>query len=466
MARNRRNAGSAFGDAFSSTFDAVKGVRQGLRSRDIMNEEVIEGEDGKSWSYGGKTYDHAVKGDELRGLQYDQMETMYNKWGDTDKALSQRGLRADLRTKKLASDLAEQTQADKVAAAGLKNTKAQADIVDKTSQTKSRDDRLPGQLELTAAQVAAQTQKTAQDAELHPANVDQGRAKARLTELEGDSKDLSYEQQVEKAALQSQVNQIQSYNNSALLEFHRAKEDGMFEEKGSAQSWLANNLNTSGSPEIAQMLKTMNEGELNNLMTDAGTFKLELSKGLRSSSAGNFSAAQKVIDAEDGVIGNEKIVKNDDGSIMVVVKGEDGEFDMENPTIRGKDWGDFRSNVDAWADPVNAIGIALNKANVKKVTAQAKLYGVQADQHVLDKYKTEVTDFMGSQAYYAMQVNGEGQEALEQWGAEFFRKLKKDGSGLAGGSSQPGESTPKTAVDPKTGKTLKLINNQWVPTDA
>jgi hypothetical protein len=437
MARNRRNAGSAFGDAFSSTFDAVKGVRQGLRSREIMNEEVIEGEDGKSWSYGGKTYDHAVKGDELRGLQYDQMETMYNKWGDTDKALSQRGLRADLRTKKLASDLAEKTQADKVTAAGLKNEETQVGIVKTKSDTNINERKAPGQIALTSAQVAAQTQKTKFDAEKHPANVDQGRANARLTALEGDIKDLSHAEQVEKRELQSQANQIQSYNNSAVLEFHRAKEDGMFEEKGSAQAWLANNLNTSGSPEIAQMLKTINEGELNNLMTDAKTFRLELSKGMRGSSAENFSAAQKVIDAEDGVIGNEKIVKNDDGSIMVVTKGEDGEFDMENPTMRGKDWGEFRSNVDAWADPVNAIGIALSKANVQKVTAQAKLYGVQADQHVLDKYKTEVTDFMGSNAFFALKREGKGEEALEQWRKEFFKRIRADGTGLAGDTPPP-----------------------------
>jgi hypothetical protein len=426
MARRRRqNAGSAFADAFSSARTMVRDVRQGLKTDEIMEEEVIEseGEDGtKSWSYGGNTYDHAIKGRELRGLQLDRIEDMYLDMGDTDKLFGMVKTRADNKTTRLANNLTEETFDDNVKTPGLENKKIEAE----TGSTNSLEDWRRGLLPGAIKKQDAETSSLA--------------ASAEFTNVKTAG------QKISNASSQQDFDKNNEFNK-AIIKHRKQATDGVFKsEKEAATAWR-DMVGLFDPPSLIKLNKEFNDDELGQIVHEGQMVSAEVQQIL---STEGLPGIVKYIDEENGYDAGAKVITVD-GEMQLVATYPEGHEKAGEPmpdgvVARGQNKEQLMANLQYFGSPEGSTKLAAQMfsfkretAEIEKITAQAKLYGVQADQHVLDKYKTEVTNFMGSQAYFGAKASNKGAEALKEWTDEFWKKVKADGTGLAGGALDIGD---------------------------
>jgi hypothetical protein len=460
--RQRQNAGSAFADAFSSARTAVRDVRQGLKTDEIMEEEVIEsaGEDGtKSWSYGGNTYDHAVKGRELRGLQLDRIEDMYLDMGDTDKLFGMVKTREDNRTTRLANNLTEETFDDNVKTPGYQN-----DLI--VSQT--GNNRIGGLQKL---------QEMQQNAKLYPLNVTSAELTNAGQELTNSGKKLGNEEKevlLESTKIQQQ---IQQRNSQAILDTYNRIDSGDFDTPGQLRAFVKNNVDMTANPDMMSLFTAMGDSEIKSKLNEAENFSLDLDEHLRND---NHEAFLEYFDSVDGVIGNQEMVKDANGFRIVPI-GENGAADLKNPIIQGKTWGEFKVNVKAWANPSNTLEFLTQKASLdnkkadtKRLNALAEKYKMEAvTPQSLAAYRKAKMDYLGDLVSWDEAVQGNKtkkmKEILNGFDTIYANGLGYESPASSGGLGMGGKGRPARTGRPpltaynKKGKKLVLNpdTNEW-----
>jgi hypothetical protein len=175
-----------------------------------------------------------------------------------------------------------------------------------------------------------------------------------------------------KSGLTTQEANLSITNNQVLVDFSKLRNEGNFDEPGSAKTWLMAEFDKSGDPRISNLINGMDDNTLGQTLNDGVQLRAQAEKAL----IGGIASTRKMLDGIN-LDGKGTLIRNENGSFTFDEFLEDGSS-IPGAAIQGKDWTEFQANVRSRLDPMNSITIALSHSKIAQAKADLKLTTAQA----------------------------------------------------------------------------------------
>tara|TARA_R110002126_G_scaffold168520_1_gene317012 strand:+ start:379 stop:1956 length:1578 start_codon:yes stop_codon:yes gene_type:complete len=407
-----------------------------LYSKDAGSSPHASGEgigSGTQYKYDGKMYKEQITSDQLTGLRNKRLADNMVRFGDSEGAMKFNLSNAELKAANsksrlddatFDSDVLSKKLANDATAAGLDLTKAQINEYKTLTPLKATK---------WLAEIASQQQQTAENRALMPGKVtlqDQAiglggntlsKSEIDLKEYKSEAatgiressrqltiaeqanetlrkkrdKDIitsTYANDVATALLNSgqakneaeaakMASDIDLQGSKTLTEFARKSGAEEFESPEAQKAWLIDAWDKSHDPRIKTMLGEMNAVELSEITMNGSRVMTQVNAALSSGTQNAQKAALvKIMDEEDGIVGNMRFETDKKTSIVRLVEYPSAE-EMEagtngqaviNEFGTTKGWDGFTQGLEAEFTPLKSLEIAKANAEIKKLNAEAK----------------------------------------------------------------------------------------------
>ena len=180
------------------------------------------------------------------------------------------------------------------------------------------------------------------------------------------SKNAEEEANMQAAKLKSTTARLENNANTALLEYSKKVANGDFKNGGGA-AYLRKNW--TGDSETLEILKNIEDDELNQLMREGTMVIKKVEAALTGTRDQAEPAIMALIDSQDSIPNNVEILQSGDGNFLRMVQTDEN---GENPTViaEGKDWETFKQNLQDSITPMKSVTIAKANADIALVQAQ------------------------------------------------------------------------------------------------
>ena len=387
---------------------------------------------GTQYKYDGKMYKEQITADQLTGLRNKRLSDNMVKFGDSEGAMKFNLSNAELKAANSKSRLDDATFDSDVLAAKLANdataakldlTKAQineyktltpikatkwlADIASTKQQTAERTALMPGKVTLQDQEIGLGGNKLSQsDIDLKEYKSEEAtgirESSRQLTIAEQANETLrkkrdkdiitsTYKNDVATALLNSgqalneaeaskMASDIDLQGSKTLTEFARKSGAEEFESPEAQKAWLIDAWDKSHDPRIKTMLGEMNAVELSEITMNGSRVMTQVNAALSSGTQNAQKAALvKIMDEEDGIVGNMRFETDKKTSIVRLVEYPSAE-EMEagtngqaviNEFGTTKGWDGFTQGLEAEFTPLKSLEIAKANAEIKKLNSEA-----------------------------------------------------------------------------------------------
>ena len=407
-----------------------------LYSKDAGTSPHASGEgigSGTQYKYDGKMYKEQITPDQLTGLRNKRLSDNMVRFGDSEGAMKFNLSNAELKAANSKSRLDDATFDSDVLAAKLANdataakldlTKAQineyktltpikatkwlADIASTKQQTAERTALMPGKVTLQDQEIGLGGNTLSKSdidlaeykSDLATDNREQG---GLITKAEqaNEKRRLKLEKGKLISGYQNELATFLAESNTALNTAEVAEMASKFDKKGSEtltefarkmgakefespeaqKEWLMDAWGENHDPRVREMIEGMDSMELGQITMDGSRVMTQVNAALSSGSQNAQKAALvKIMDEEDGIVGNMQFETDKTTGIVRLVEypsaeemeaGTNGQAVInENGTKKG--WNGFTEGLQAEFTPLKSLEIAKTNAEIKKLNSESK----------------------------------------------------------------------------------------------
>jgi len=197
------------------------------------------------------------------------------------------------------------------------------------------------------------------------------------------------EAKMQAAKLKSTTARLENNANAALLEYSKIiKDGGNFTNKAGKKitgaEWLREGW--SGDAETLEVLKNIEDDELNQLMREGTMIIKNVEAALTGTRDMTEPAILKLIDDQDSIPNNVEILQSDEGEFLRMVQTDEN---GENPIViaEGDNWSMFSDNLIASITPMKSVTLAKANADIALVQAQTDEINAKIANNGIDVQK-------------------------------------------------------------------------------